>query len=181
MEVTAKRSLIERMIGAALLKVDVYEEVERDTTATSQAAIVVGVVAVASAVGGVQLGATGMIAGVLMAYVGWLLWSGITFFIGDKMFGGTATWGELLRTIGFAQAPGTLFFIGAFPILGWVVNLVVPLWLLVTGVIAIRQALDFTTGKAILTAFVGWLIIALLNFAVFSNLGLQAGMGTAAP
>ena len=31
-------------------------------------------------------------------------------------------------------------------------------WLLVTGIVAIRQALDFTTGKAILTAIIGWVI-----------------------
>jgi hypothetical protein len=36
--------------------------------------------------------------------LGWLLWSAVTYLIGGKLLGGTATWGELLRTIRFAQS-----------------------------------------------------------------------------
>ena len=32
-----------------------------------------------------------------------------------------------------------------------------PVWMLVCGVVAVRQALDFTTGKAIGTVVLGWL------------------------
>src|SRR5690606_7992801 len=42
MQPVGQRSLTERMKGAALLNIDVYEEVEADTSATAQAAIVVG-------------------------------------------------------------------------------------------------------------------------------------------
>jgi hypothetical protein len=174
-EVTARRSLTDRMIGAALLKVDVYEEVEHDEGATGQAAIVVGLVAVAAAIGAWNYGSRGVVAGLLTAYVAWFLWSGITYLIGDKMFKGTATWGELLRTIGFAQAPGVLFVFGIIPVLGFIPNIVVPIWLLFTGVVAIRQALDFSTGKAILTALIGWLVIALLQVTLGSALGFTAG------
>jgi hypothetical protein len=38
---------------------------------------------------------------------------------------------------------------------------VVVIWVLIAGIIAIRQALDFSTGKAILTAVLGWLVIFL--------------------
>ena len=34
----------------------------------------------------------------------------------------------------------------------------VSIWLLIAGIIAIRQALDVTTGKAVLTAVIGWLL-----------------------
>lgn len=172
-EVTARRSLIDRMIGAALLKVDVYEEVEHDESATGQAAIVVGMVAVAAAIGSWSYGSKGIISGLVTAFVAWFIWSGVTYFIGDKLFKGTATWGELLRTIGFAQAPGVLFLFGIIPVLGFIPNIAVPIWLLFTGVVAIRQALDFSTGKAILTALIGWLIIAVLQFALAGALGLN--------
>jgi hypothetical protein len=32
---------------------------------------------------------------------------------------------------------------------------------LIAGVIAIRQALDVSTGKAVLTAVLGWLVLAI--------------------
>lgn len=163
---TAGRGITDRMLGAARLDVDTYEEVEADASATGQAAMVVVLVAIASAIGGAGSGASGIIGGVLTAIIGWLLWAGITYLIGDKMLGGTATWGELLRTLGFAQAPGVLLVLAIIPILGWAVQAVVGIWLLVTGVVAIRQALDFSTGKAILTAVAGWLVLVITR-AIF--------------
>jgi hypothetical protein len=154
-------SWIRRMKGAALLDVNVYEEVEADSTATTQAAGVVAVVAVAQAIGASGGGAGAIIGGVVAAIVGWLLWAGITYLIGDKMLGGTATWGELLRTIGFAQAPGVLYLLAIVPILGTIVRIAVAVWVLIAGIIAIRQALDFSTGKAVLTAVLGWLAVAI--------------------
>lgn len=166
-------SITERMIGAATLDVATYEEVEHDTTATTQAAVVVGIVAVAAAIGSVEQGVAGMIAGLVAAYLGWLIWAGITYLIGDKVLGGTATWGELLRTLGFAQAPGILYALGIIPFLGGIVRLAVWLWILVAGIVAIRQALDFSTGKAVLTAVLGFVAYALIGGLLL----LMAGPG----
>ena len=160
----AHRSIVDRMRGAAMLDVATYEEVEHDNDATGQAAVVVIIVAICTAIGAVWRGGPSIIGGPISAILGWLMWSAITYVIGDKMLGGTATWGELLRTIGFAQAPGVLMIFGIVPILGGFVRLVVGLWLLVTGVVAIRQALDFSTGKAIATALLGWLSLMALAF-----------------
>lgn len=161
-----RRGMIDRMIGAALLDVGTYEEVEADTNATTQAAMVVAITAVAAAIGQFALGPVGMALGAVGALVRWGLWAGLTYVIGDKVFGGTATWGELLRTLGFAQAPGILGALAFFPIVGGLINLVIAPWMLVTGVIAIRQALDFSTGKALLTALLGllpyWVFLAIL-------------------
>ena len=157
----ATGSLVNRMIGAASLDVATYEEVEHDHTATGQAAVVVAIVAVCSAIGGAK---GGNIVGLLIGQlIGWLVWAGITYLIGEKLFGGTASWGELLRTLGFAQSPGVLYLLGIIPLFGGMVRLVVGIWILVAGIIAIRQALDFTTGKAVLTAIVGWLAIAAVS------------------
>jgi hypothetical protein len=161
MATSLRRTWIERMKGAALLDVDTYEEVEADRTATGQAAGVVALVAVAQAIGGVGEGGFGILSGIISALLGWLLWAGIAYLIGDKLLGGTATWGELLRTIGFAQTPGVLHVLGIIPVLGGIIRFGVAIWVLIAGIIAIRQALDVSTGKAILTAVLGWLAMAL--------------------
>lgn len=174
MEVERSGSMIERMVGAAMLDIDTYEEVEHDESATPQAAFVVGIVAVAAAIGGVGGGAQGLIAGLISAFAGWLIWSGMTYLIGTTLFEGKATWGELLRTLGFAQSPGVLYVLGIIPILGGLVKFGVWIWLLVAGIIAIRQALDVNTGKAILTALIGWGVYVV--FAII--LGLALGIGS---
>ena len=156
----AGRSMLERMKHAALLDAQTYEEVEHDTSATGQAATVVAIVAVAQGIGTASQGVSGILAGTVAALLAWLVWSGITYVIGDKILGGTATWGELLRTLGFAQSPAVLGIFAIVPVVGGVIRLVLTIWVLVAGIIAIRQALDFSTGKAILTAVLGWLALA---------------------
>lgn len=172
-------SLVQRMMGAAMLNVATYEEVEADRTATAQAATVVAIVAVASAIGSWNAGIGAVIGGLVAAFIGWLVWSGVTYFVGTRFFGGTADWGELLRTIGFAQSPGVLYVLGIIPILGGLVRFAVMLWILVAGVIAIRQALDFSTGKAVLTAFLGWLALVVVMTVVGIITGGAAMLGGA--
>lgn len=164
-------SLVQRMIGAAMLNVATYEEVEADRTATGQAAGVVAIVAVATAIGAIGEGTGGIIAGLISAFVGWLVWSALTYVVGTRLFGGTADMGEMLRTIGFAQAPGVLNVLGIIPILGGLVRFVVFLWILAAAVIAIRQALDFSTGKAVGTALIG----AIAYIAIMAVLALVFG------
>lgn len=164
MEMTGRRSFGDRLKGAALLHVDVYEEVEADSSATTEAAGVVALVAVASAVAASSAGVAGILWAVVAAFVGWLIWAGLTYLIGDKLLGGTATWGELLRTLGFAQAPGFLLVLGVIPGFRTLTIAVVSVWTLITGVVALRQALDFGTGRAIATALLGWIALALLRF-----------------
>jgi hypothetical protein len=156
-----RHSWTERMVGAAKLDVNIYEEVEADTTATGQAAGVVALVAVAQAIGAIGEGTLGLVGGLVGALLGWLIWAGVTYLIGANLLGGSATWGELLRTLGFAQAPGMLAVLGLIPVVGGLVRVAVTIWILIAGVIAIRQALDVSTGKAVLTAVLGWLVLAI--------------------
>lgn len=176
MATVLRRSWTERALGAARLETGVYEEVEADETATGQAAGVVALAAVAQAIGSVGEGALGAIAGLVGALIGWLIWAGVTYLIGTKLFDGTATWGELLRTLGFAQAPGVLAVFGFIPLLGGLIKFAVAIWVLVAGIIAIRQALDFTTGKAVLTAVIGWLAL-LLPMLLFGGSLAMMGLG----
>jgi hypothetical protein len=165
----AERSIWDRMRGAAMLDIATYEEVEHDENLTTQAAIVVLIAALARGVGGFNDGENGIIVGVVAALFSWLVWAGVTYLIGDKLLKGTATWGELLRTLGYAQAPAVLLIFGFVPVLGNILGAVVGIWLLVTGIVAIRQALDFDTGKAVMTAFLGWLVAVAIPFLVIGG------------
>jgi hypothetical protein len=168
----ARRSLVERAMAAARLDATAFEEVEADETATSQAATIVMIAAVASGIGNINGGVVQAVVSVVMALVGWILWSVITYFIGVTLFKGTATVGELLRTLGFAQAPGVLYILGIIPILGGLVGFVVAVWILIAGIIAIRQALDISTGQAIITAVIGWLVILIPMMLLGGIVGL---------
>lgn len=177
MESVRRRSIVARAVGAALLRVDAYEDVEHDPSATAQAALVVGAVAAATALGNLGQGWWAAGLGVAQAYLGWLLWAAVTDLVGSKVFGGTASTGELLRTLGFAQAPGVLRAATFLPALGPWVELVTFIWLLATGIVAIRQALDIDTGQALTTAFLAWLVYVGVSYVLSSLLGGAAVVG----
>jgi len=170
-----KSNIVDRMIRAASLDPSVYEEVEADENATTQALLVVIISSMCSGIGtginealignGVKAISIGLFAGVGSAFIGWLIWSFITYFVGTRIFGGNASFGELLRTIGFADSPRVLLIISFIPILGGLISLGVWIWGLVAMVVAVRQGLDFSLGKAILTCIVGW-IVAIISIAI---------------
>jgi hypothetical protein len=181
-------SITDRMMRAARLEVPLYEEVEADTTATNQALLVVVIVAVAAGLGSaIGAGITGqgsalvgrLIGGILSALLGWAVWSYVIYFVGTRIFGGTATYGELLRTLGFAETPGVLYIFGFIPVLGGLIALVAFIWSLVAGFIGTRQALDLDNTKTFFAIVVGLvaLFVVLAIIAVF--LGLIFGAGVA--
>lgn len=166
--------MIGRMIGAARLHPQTFEEVEADSSATYQALLVVVLVALATGVGSLEVGGVrGLIGGVIIGLVGWALWAGITYLIGTTLFrtGGThASWGQLARTLGFAQSPGIFKVFGFIPGVGPVILFAVFVWQLAAMVVAIRQALDYTsTWRAIGVAVVGlipYLLVLILLAAL---------------
>jgi hypothetical protein len=181
---TGQTSMTDRMMRAAKLDSQVYEEVEHDLAATGQAVTVVVVAAVASGIG-VALGEVmagrpggvlgGFIGGIITALLGWAIWSGLAYFIGTKLFGGVATYGELLRTIGFAQAPGVLNILGFVPALGGPLRVVVGLWILAATVVAMRQALDLDTTKAVFTGVIGFIAYIFLAAVLITPFVLLFG------
>lgn len=159
-------TLVERMQGAAMLSIPTYEEVEHDHAATGQAAAVVAIAAVAQAIGALRQGGAGIIVVLLGQLAAWAVWAGVTYLVGTRLFRGTADWGELLRTVGFAQSPGVFYVLGFIPVLGGLVRAVVALWVIVAGVIAVRQALDVTTGKAVATVLISIIPAGIVMFFV---------------
>jgi len=170
--------LFQRMIGAAFLRTETYEEVEADRSATLQAMLVVVIVALATGVGSFALGGVrGLILGIIVGLVGWAIWALLTYLLGTKLFrtpDTQADWGELARTLGFAQSPGVLKVLGFIPGVGQVILVVVSLWQLAAMIIAIRQALDYTsTWRAIgvaLVGFIPYIILQSLVIWIVSNI-----------
>ena len=170
---TQQSSVIDRMIRAARLEPQVYEEVEHDQSATNQAILVVVLGAIAAGIGALSGGLGGLIAGVILALVGWAVYAYVAYWVGTNIFKGPqteATWGQLLRTLGFASSPRVLLVFAIIPvsIISGLVVLAVFIWTLFTTVIAIRQALDFDTWRAIATAVVSLLAQGVIFSVVFA-------------
>lgn len=172
--------MFEKMIRAARLDTSVYNEVERDENETSNALIVVVLVALVGAVGLLfSVGVGGALAGILSTVLGWVAWAFMIYFIGTRVFNATATPGEVLRTTGYAQAPALLNILGVIPILGALVGFIVWIWTLVTMFIAAREALDLDNTKTFITVvlgFIAFVVISVILGIVFGITGLGLNM-----
>ena len=170
----------DRMIRAAKLDVNLYEEVEADKSTMRQAMGVVVLSSLAAGVGSIStLGLGGILLGTLAALGGWYIWAWLTYFIGTRFLAEPQTeadLGQLLRTTGFSSSPGLIRVLGIIPGLGTVVFAVASIWMLVAMVIAVRQALDYTsTFRAVGVCVIGWIIQTVILLLLFSLLGgLQA-------
>jgi hypothetical protein len=165
--------LVDRVIGVFKLDKDIFEEIEHDANATIQAAMIVGIAALVSAFGGAIWAAIGdssvigsFFSSLVSIFIGWFLWSAITFYVGTTLFNGKATLDEMLRVIGFAHAPQML---GVIPCIGPIVG---GIWSLVAGFIAVRQGLDLDDTNAFLTIIVGFIPYVIARWI----LGLAFGM-----
>ncbi|MCC7369380.1 MAG: YIP1 family protein [Chloroflexi bacterium] len=171
-------SLFTRMQRAAMLDRTLYDEVEHDLSATNQAATVVVMVAVANGIAGLLSvmfaaalgGSRGLLfsvfmvlIGMVMNVVGWIVWSYLTYWIGTTVFKGTATPGELLRTLGFASTPALLGIASFIPCLGALAALAGTIWMIVAGVVAVRQALDVDTGQAVITVILAAIPLIMIS------------------
>ena len=173
---------INRMIRAAKLDVNLYEEVEADPSSMKQALSVVILSSVAAGIGSLgKTGMGGMIVGIIAALAGWFIWAYITYFIGTKWLPEPQTradHGELLRTIGFSSSPGILRVFGIFPGLFTIVNFVAGIWMLIAMIIAVRQALDYrSTLRSVGVCLIGWVVWGVINTLLIAFL-LTVGFGS---
>jgi len=116
----------------------------------------------------IQLGVSGLLRETIGALVGWVMWAAVTWLIGSKLLPEPQTrtdMGELLRVIGFAYAPQLFGFFAFIPVLGGLVSTVVAFWLLAATILAVRQALDYTsTLRAAAVVLIGWLIFVVIQW-----------------
>ncbi len=160
-------SFLNRILRAAKLDVNLYEEVEADRGAMGQAMGVVILSSLANGLGTIgRAGMPGIFFGTISALIGWYIWAYLTYFIGTRFLPEPQTradHGELLRTIGFSSSPGLIRILAIFPFLEAIVLTVASIWMLVAMVIAVRQALDYrSTLRALAVCGIGWIIQILI-------------------
>lgn len=175
-------TFVNRMVRAAKLDVNLYEEVEADRSTLPQAMAVVVLSSIAAGIGSIgTLGLGGILLGTITALVGWYIWAFLTYLIGTKMLPEPQTradLGELLRTTGFSCAPGLLRIFGVIPGLGTPVFALAAIWMLVAMVIGVRQALDYqSTLRAVGVCLIGWIIQGLFLAMMFVLTGGPAAAG----
>ena len=159
-----------RVFRAIKIDVDLYEEVERDKSATFQAGLVVVLSSMAAGVGALQLGASNFLIAPVLSLISWYVWAYIIYFVGVKLFPDKNTksdHGELLRTIGFSSAPGLIRIFGITPDLMTVTFIGSAFWMLACMVVAVKSALDYESlWKALGVVILCWFLQAILLFLV---------------
>ena len=177
---TRSTSYADRLRGALMLDARTYREVEQDTNANGQAALTVVLAALAAGIGYILSRdlVQNVIGTALSSLLQWVIFSFVAYYVGASLFstGQTSvTPGQVLRTIGFAQAPKLLLIVAIVPLLGWIVGLVVFFWFLAAAIVALREAFEFDTGRAIGTGLVAAIAIAVVDIV----LSLVFGIGSA--
>ena len=151
----------QRLKGAILLHPKAYADVEADRTALGQSATVVLLSSCC-----VTLGTHGSESAITLAVamgaslLGWVVWSWIAFAIGTTLLRTTQTeadWAQVLRTTGFATAPGLIAAAGILRPLAGIAVFIAIVWMIVAFTIAVKQVLDYTsTTRAALVCTVAW-------------------------
>ena len=166
---------LNRVFRAIKIDIDLYEEVEKDKSATVQAGIVVVLSSLAAGVGALQLGVSNFLLAPALSLLSWYVWAYVIYFVGVKLFGGPKTksnHGELLRTIGFSSAPGLIRVFGFTPELMSITFIGAGIWMLVAMVVAVRQALDYqSTWRAIGVVVIGFLVQAIFLIMILRIFG----------
>lgn len=169
----AANTFLQRLIGAAALDPAIYEEVEADRTATGQAFSVVIASSLAAGLGARAWGGatfTNVAFFGTVSLIAWGAWAIVTFEIGTRILPEAQTRadvGQLLRTIGFASAPGILRVFGILPAVTIPVFAITAVWMLAAMVVAVRQALDYqSTGRAIGVCLFGWVLAVAFAIAI---------------
>ena len=164
------KNLIKRIFRAIKIDVELYEEVERDKSATMQAGLVVVLSSMAAGVGALQLGASNFLLAPIFSLISWYVWAYIIYFVGVKLFPEKNTksnHGELLRTIGFSSAPGLIRVFGVTPDLMTVTFIGSAFWMLACMVVAVKSALDYESlWKALGVVIIAWLFQAFFLFMI---------------
>ena len=174
--------MFERIKGVLLLDWAAFKDVEHDPSANGQALIIVIVSSLLAAVsassgpfvGALAAGRDPWVLGtgndsVILAFLGtvlwsilaWFVWTATTYLIGTRVFSGRATYGEMLRVIGFAYAPISFMVFGAIPCVGFFISLIVTVWALAAVFVGVREGLDLDRWPTVISVVAGWILYAI--------------------
>ena len=181
--------MINRIKGVLFLDSEAFNEIEHDEKANGQAALIVIVASILAAIGvafGPVIFSPGLaptvspilkfLGAAFWGVVAWLVWSAVTYFIGTKIFRGQATYGEMLRVIGFAYAPLSFLILSVIPCFGLLIALLASAWAFAAVFIGVREGLDLDFGRTVVTVFFGWFVYAIgmgILFSLFNIVSLS--------
>ncbi|MCH1546630.1 MAG: hypothetical protein L7S51_01560 [Candidatus Marinimicrobia bacterium] len=160
----------QRLQKAIMLDVSFYEEVENDKKFTDQAMMTVVLVSIVQGLMIAGFAPIALVQGILGSLVRFIIWAFFIAFVGTRILPEPETksnTGELIRTLGFAYAPGLLVIFKVLPFINSFVDPIVVILQLAAMTIAVRQALDFnSTVRAVGVCIVAFLlmIVALTLF-----------------
>ena len=169
-------SLAERMTGAMKADVKTFREIEADPTAMGQAVTVIVIAGVASIIGNVwRVGVAAGVMTLIANLIGYALWTLLVVLIGTKVMPEPTTkadFSEAFRVIGFTASPGVFNVLAIIPFLGPLISFAVWIWMVVIGVVAVREVLDYSnTGRAIIVCLIAvvicWIIVSIVLLPLF--------------
>jgi len=203
--------LMQRIIGAFTFKREVYADVKADTSFTPTAwGIVIGVnllnqlaaylaaTAIATvtigALGGLgDLGTTaavatgslvGAIISVVISVVAFAIGVYVVMFVAKAMFQSTATFDQLVRTMGLASVWGIIGFLvilavisPAFLCLVGIVGLAGSVLSAISSAIAVKEAIGLDWTQTIITIVIAWVAIFIVTALLGSLVAGFAFMG----
>ena len=193
--------MFDRLIGVITLKAATYRQIADDTTATGQALIVLvvatlingffgGLVKVDTATGAVSASVVGAILGaigaVIFGLIAWVVAAWVLQLVAG-WFGGKTNTSEMMRVTGYVEVfsiVGVLsvlaFFGTALTCVVGIVGFIAAILALIGYVIGVREAAEFSTGKAIITAIIAaiirFLIVAVVAGAVIGAIAVALAL-----
>ena len=161
----SKRSIINRMLGAALLEPEPYQEAALTPSVKTQAVLVVIVTSIAVGLGGLGAGPVGFVVAAIAGLAGWGVYAFVAYRVAIARFQvppSVTIWGSTWRVLALASTPRLFLIFTLVPGIGFLVGLAVHAWLLIATVSALRPALDLDTRPTVIVALSGWFPMFLL-------------------
>ena len=174
-------SLPERMVGAMKADVKTFQEIEADPNALGQAVAVIVIAGVASLIGNIfRYGITMGIVSLIISLIGYALFAFLVVLIGTKVMPEPSTkadFQEGFRVLGFSASPGVFNVLAIIPFLGPLLSFLIAIWMLIIGVVATREVLDYSnTGRAVIVCIIALLIYWIVTFVILMPLFLGAAV-----
>jgi hypothetical protein len=168
--------LVNRIIRAIKLDKTLYTEVKPNEALTNEAITVIILAILAGAIGQfftglffVSFGSAILrliVHGLIFGTIGIGLFIFLCQFLGQALYKGTATLKEMIRTLGYAQAPAILSILVFIPVLGWLLALIGTILTWVTSFIALRETEGFDNTKTIVVLLIAAVAEAIIVFGV---------------
>ncbi len=182
--------LTERIMGAFTFRTGVYAEVEKDTTFTTTAWVLVIVIGFLNQLGtrvfdNILYWLIGAIIGAIFVVLGFAVAAYIINLVGRTVFNAEVTFEELVRTLGLAYVWNIVGVFGALIAFSDTLSCVIAPVRLLAGIlgliawfVAAREALDLEWVQTIVTVIMGWIVMFAITLATGLVLG-ALGFGAA--